>query len=194
MVQEDEWQSTIKALSERFQFDYLKDLFLEKSKIYGDTMNKYVAAKSHHHNYIGGLKQHTYEMLRSFQALLETGLYNSIIVDYVAIAVLYHDLAKVYEYNTQTVKLFKDSAEESLIITTTDYIKLVGHLYGSTRILEQDLDKIKDKCNMEQRTLIMHCIISHHGRIEWGAIKEPQTPEAHMVHQLDMLSSQCAKN
>ena len=36
---------------------------------------------------------------------------------------------------------------------------------------------------------IKHVIASHHGRTEWGAIVEPQTPEAWLVHCMDLADS-----
>jgi hypothetical protein len=37
-----------------------------------------------------------------------------------------------------------------------------------------------------------HFIVSHHGQIEWGAVKLPMTREARVFHLLDMIDSQMA--
>jgi 3'-5' exoribonuclease len=36
---------------------------------------------------------------------------------------------------------------------------------------------------------IKHLIASHHGKLEWEAIKLPAMPEAMMLHELDMIDS-----
>lgn len=196
MVTEQEWKDLVASLSAKMKVDYLKNLFVEKSETFFPVLSTRVAAKGHHHAYIGGLLQHTYEMLKSFDVLLETGLYSKVNVDYVAIAVLYHDMAKVYEYKTTQMPVMNPTTgQEEIVYSTecTEYISLVGHIYGSTHILEGDLSKIKEVTQSDKNN-ILHCILSHHGRKDWGALMEPKTTEAFMICQLDMLSAKCAAN
>jgi 23S rRNA maturation-related 3'-5' exoribonuclease YhaM len=40
-----------------------------------------------------------------------------------------------------------------------------------------------------ERDAVIHCMLSHHGRREWGSPVEPVTPEAYILHVADMLSS-----
>lgn len=183
IVTTEEWNNTCKELAEKFTDERLKKLFNDKYEVYGKTMAGYVAAKSHHHNYIGGLQQHTYEMLKSFLALYNTGLY-PVVPDYIILAVMYHDLAKVYEYKATQY----DNGYVS--IECTPYMSLIGHLYGSARILEKDLDTVEG-LEQDVKNQIIHCVLAHHGLKEWDAIRLPNTPEANFVHQLDMLSSRC---
>lgn len=171
------------ALTRHFRDQKYTEFFLTNARAYATVSKKHVAAKSHHHAYVGGLYQHTYEILESLRALMDTGLYGQIRAEVVAISALFHDIAKTEEY------VVGDGGN----ISSTDYIKYVGHHYGSARIVEN----LMDQCpafSQADKVAVLHCILSHHGRKEWGALFEPQTPEATMLHQLDMLSSQCAKN
>ena len=46
-----------------------------------------------------------------------------------------------------------------------------------------------DWVNPDLMEEVSHVILAHHGRLEWGSPIEPQTPEALIVHQADMLSA-----
>lgn len=128
------------------------------------------AAHSHHHNYIGGLLQHTAEVMK-FAYNIATAV--DCDIDVVLTAAFFHDIEKVKEYTLEGDYL--------------PYATQVGHVVGSAltfmsyaRMLyvnEKDIDKV------------VHCILAHHGKKEWGSPVEPQTPEAAIVHEADMISS-----
>lgn len=144
-------------------------LSLFSSDLVSDFCEK-PAAHSHHHNYVGGLLQHTREVMQ-----LVNEMNNCFIVDndVVITAALFHDIAKVYEYD--------------IYGQWQPYGSLVGHVVGSADLFRKFA--IYNKCPDNLINEVYHCILAHHGKKEWGSPVEPQTMEAWVLHMADNLSS-----
>ena len=128
------------------------------------------AAHSHHHNYIGGLLQHTIEVMKFAYVISTVVECNK---DIILTAAFFHDIEKVKEYTLEGDYL--------------PYASNIGHIMGSMMTFNEYA-----KANgVDSKTIeeIDHCILAHHGRKEWGSPVEPQTPEAKIVHEADMLSA-----
>ena len=101
--------------------------------------------------------------------------------DIVIAACLLHDIGKIVEYDDPL----------------TRQMTTVGRLFGNTTlsyVMARDL--FKDSGELVGKTFdkelvwgILHAILAHHGRKEWGSPVEPQTIEALLVHQADQFSS-----
>lgn len=152
------------------------------------------AAISHHHNYAGGLLTHTAEVMEyAFQS--RSCLPILCDFDTLAAACLFHDYAKIREYEIATytdalperVLVKEDDGNITHVWQGSDYLKKIGHVSGST----MDFYHIALVNNVEQPVIdaVSHCILSHHGRREWGSPVEPQTVEAMILHHADMLSA-----
>jgi 3'-5' exoribonuclease len=132
------------------------------------------ASVSRHHAYDGGLVVHVNEVWQFASALARHSGAN---IHILLAATIYHDLMKIRE-------LVKDG----LTWKHTDYKDKIFHVAGSFAVWEvqctlRGIDKdFKDQ--------VSHCLLSHHGRIEWGAAREPQTKEAYILHVADMISYQ----
>lgn len=136
------------------------------------------AAMQMHHNYLGGLLEHTLNMLKAANALFP--LYPKIQKDLVLAAVFLHDIAKTQELS------YKVS------IGYTDQGQLLGHIIQGCQLIAQKADKLAQEDKpVPQKILdnLMHIVISHHGLPEFGAVKVPATPEAFMVHYIDNLDA-----
>ena len=73
----------------------------------------------------------------------------------------------------------------------TDY-GLQGNLFGHTGIgLFMVADKAKELnlSGNEETKLLLSCIATHHGRKEWGALKEPETKEEKLLPLMDLLNA-----
>ena len=72
----------------------------------------------------------------------------------------------------------------------SDEGQLVGHLAIGVAMLEQMAAKVPDLTGeplpRELMLRLRHMILSHHGTPEWGSAKVPMTPEAMMLHLIDM--------
>ena len=71
---------------------------------------------------------------------------------------------------------------------------LCGHLMLGIEMIDREVWKQNQShggstYNAEQISMVKHMIASHHGQPEWGAIRVPVTPEAMVLHELDMIDS-----
>jgi 3'-5' exoribonuclease len=133
------------------------------------------AAKKYHHAYAGGLAVHTAEVHRMAIAM-SVGTQFALLT----VAAIWHDYLKVEEY--EVVK-----GEDGPEYGSTRFADLIYHPaggYAEFLVLARRLDV--DALTVQE---IGHCILSHHGRQEWGAPVEPKTEAAWFLHSADMWSS-----
>ncbi|MEJ5260320.1 MAG: HD domain-containing protein [Anaerohalosphaeraceae bacterium] len=136
------------------------------------------AAMQMHHNYLGGLLEHTLNMLKVAKAVFP--MYPKIQKDLVIAAVFLHDIAKTQELS------YKVS------IGYTDQGQLLGHIIQGCQMIAQKADKLAQEGKPVPQEILdnlLHIVISHHGLPEFGAVKVPATPEAFMVHYIDNLDA-----
>lgn len=178
IVSANEWEALTKELELIIMHDRCcnspkeEDFFVKCMKKMFNLYSTKPAAKHNHHAYKGGLLVHTYQLLNMFRALYKQ-LPFKVKPFIVCISCLFHDFYKMSEYE-----------DESFDYTKNMFLK--GHVVGSAEVLgnlmrEQEFDS----------DLILHCqhcILAHHGKLEWGSPVVPSTPEAFLVHHLDMLS------
>lgn len=137
------------------------------------------AAKSHHHNYMGGLLDHTLEVLDIVSVACEFD--KGIDHDLACSGAILHDIGKLRTYKFvggEIIKTFQDKYHGHFIIG-------VQLLHQYTKFNEFEIFDLK---KVDQ---IAHIIESHHGLVSngWGSICDPQTPEANLVHYADLLSA-----
>jgi 3'-5' exoribonuclease len=136
------------------------------------------AAMQMHHNFIGGLLEHTLNMLNVAMAIFP--LYPKIQKDLVLAAIFLHDMAKTQELS------YKVS------FSYTDRGQLLGHIIQGTQMVTQKADDLKmdgEPVNPDILDALLHIIVSHHGQYEFGSPKLPCTPEAFMVTYIDNLDA-----
>ncbi|MFA5451646.1 MAG: HD domain-containing protein [Dehalococcoidales bacterium] len=129
------------------------------------------AAMYHHHNYIGGLLEHTLEVVRQAQKL---SFGEDINDDLLLAGAILHDIGKIWTY---------DWSGCSIIMT--DLGKMVGHIVKGIVKVSEVGAKITE-LNDETIRLLLHLIASHHGKLEWGSPVEPVTKEALILHKADL--------
>ncbi len=133
------------------------------------------AAISMHHNFKGGLLYHTYRMVKTADAVcnIYTGLDRELLICGTAL----HDIGKIWEYSTTS---FGEAEFTSNGI-------LFGHLYLGASLIRQYSEK--GSYNREKVQLLTHMILSHHGTMEFGAVKPPAFAEAFALHYIDNLDA-----
>jgi 3'-5' exoribonuclease len=140
---------------------------------YGPILQQAYGAQKIHHAYSGGLLQHTYSVLEMALALApHYGLDKELLL----IGALFHDIGKTAEFKTQPS------------LETTLEGGLLGHVVISLTIFLDLKNRIAD-FPAALSTNIQHLILSHHGEKEYGAPEVPKTPEAYLLHLLDLLDS-----
>lgn len=131
-----------------------------------------------HHNCIGGLLEHTHNMLRVAQAILP--LYPDLQADLVLAGIFLHDIGK-------TEELSYDMA-----FTYTDSGQLIGHISKSLLMIHRKAEALRASGTPiapEILDSLGHVILSHHGAYEFGSPKLPATAEAFMVYYIDDLDA-----
>ena len=151
---------------------HLKSLlssFFEESE-FVDKFKRAPAATKVHQPYIGGLLEHTYNLVKICESLCD--IYTEIDHDFLITLALLHDIGKVREY----------SYDNS--IDYTDEGKLLGHIAIGFEMIDQ---KLKDLKNFPEdlAVLIKHAILSHHGHFEYGSPKLPSTLTTIALHYAD---------
>ena len=147
----------------------------------GELMRKFCtapAAVKMHHNYLGGLLEHTLSMLKVADKILP--LYPQVQADLVLAGIFLHDIAKT------------DELTYSLAFGYSDSGQLIGHIVEGAILLDQKADMLLDRGLTADRAIVdslMHIIISHHGKYEFGSPKLPATAEAMMVSYIDDLDA-----
>lgn len=136
------------------------------------------AASFHHHAFIGGLLQHTVSMMRTANLILQNNDYNYINKDVVMLGLFLHDSGKLFEIGNEPP--FEYSLEG----------KLFGHLLLGYEEYKRRVNLINNKLwDSDKVKHVAHIIVSHHGKLEFDAIKVPITPEALLCHQIDVIDS-----
>src|SRR5437764_6618002 len=129
-----------------------------------------------HHAYVGGLLEHVVSMMDAADRLLP--LYPGVDRDLLLTGVFLHDSGKVRELTYTRAFGYSDEGQ------------LVGHLAIGVAVLEQMSAKVPDLTGepvpREVMLRLRHMILSHHGTLEWGSAKVPMTPEAMLLHLIDM--------
>lgn len=160
-------------------FRLLIEKMLNKS-CHGNTFWTQTASKKVHENYTGGLAYHTYKMLKIAESILETGIYECN-KDILYTAIIIHDMGKIAEYSSPVGTELTKVGE------------LIGHIplaYSWIRefMLENGINE-----EDERFMLLSHCLLSHHGKLEYGSPVLPKTAEAILLNQIDMMDSRMAQ-
>lgn len=133
------------------------------------------AARSVHHNYVGGLLEHSLEVAALCRHFARD--YCDLNLPLLLCGALLHDVGKIVEYNANTL---------SFELTTKG--KLLGHISIGKAMIEQRISKINGFPEALQLELI-HMILSHHGQKEWGSPEVPRTFAAFALHYADLTSA-----
>lgn len=166
-----ELDGLIQAVADPWIRQLLAALFIEDAER-RSAFAKAPAAKSLHHVYLGGLLEHTLSV--AAMAKLACGHYRALNADLVLAGVLLHDLGKTAELSYQRSFGY------------TDIGNLVGHISMEADWIQRAADRIPGFPE-ELRMQLLHIVLSHHGKLEFGSPVLPKTPEALLVHYLDDL-------
>jgi len=130
--------------------------------------------KTMHHDYIGGLLEHTVSVAGICRML--SAHYEGVDADLLLAGALLHDVGKVHELSYEGA------------FDYTDEGRLLGHLYMGTEYVSRvcaDLPGFPP----EKTMLVKHIILSHHGELEYGSPKRPKTLEAILLHHVENMDA-----
>jgi 3'-5' exoribonuclease len=140
------------------------------------------AARVNHHAYLGGLLEHTLNVLEL--AVLVLPRYPDLSADLVLAGVFLHDAGKTAELSYTTSFAYTNEGQ------------LIGHIVQTAIWIDEKARtlEVETGCPFPADLLaaLQHLIVAHHGRYEFGSPKLPATAEAIMVHYLDNLDAKLA--
>ena len=128
------------------------------------------AAKSVHHGFVGGLLEHTLSVTRFCDFMAKSyGILNR---DLLITAAILHDIGK-----TKELSLFPQN-------DYTDDGQLLGHIMIGAEMVG---DRIRDIPGFPIKlgNELKHCILAHHGELEYGSPKKPALLEAMALNLAD---------
>ncbi len=154
-------EPNLKALAERF---FIQDTdFVKEFKIHS-------AAKSVHHSFVGGLLEHTLSVIRLCEHFADS--YPIINRELLVTAALFHDIGKMDELSAFPANDYTDDGQ------------LLGHIFiGANKV--NTYIKSQSKFPAKLANELIHCILAHHGELEYGSPKKPATIEAMALHFAD---------
>lgn len=166
--------SYVNKIEDKKLAEFVSTLLFEHEEAFKITP----AAKLMHHNYIGGLLEHTYECLDIANTVL-TKCNNKINPDIVYAACIMHDFGKIFEYNVDM--------ETGLIEYNEEFRKdwRTHSQWGFTVCMSNGFKEIAKM------------IAAHHGRTDWGALidlnEKDAEPYMYIIHHIDDLSAKFGK-
>lgn len=128
------------------------------------------AAKSVHHGFIGGLLQHTVAVAKLCDFFAKQ--YPMLNRDLLVTAALFHDIGKVDELSNFPENDYTDEGQ------------LVGHIVMGTIMIDRAICKL-EHFPAKKANELKHCILAHHGKLEFGSPKKPALMEALALYYAD---------
>lgn len=137
------------------------------------------AAVQMHHAYLGGLVEHTRNLMRLADAICP--LYPQVSRDLVLTAIFLHDAGKVRELSYETNVAYTNEGQ------------LIGHIVQCVLWIHEKCREVERETGQpfpaDVEMILKHLILAHHGKYEFGSPRLPAVPEAFMVHYLDNLDA-----
>jgi 3'-5' exoribonuclease len=127
-----------------------------------------------HHPYLGGLLEHSLSLMKLARKV--GGHYEGIDLDLLQTGAVLHDFGKIDELTYERGFGYTNDGQ------------MIGHLVMETIMVSEHISKIPDFPE-ELRRHLLHMLLAHHGKLEFGSPKLPLTPEALLLAYLDDLDS-----
>ncbi len=171
--------STLENINDSNLKKLLNSFFLDEKFL--EQFCKAPAAIVHHHNYEGGLLDHTVEVLKICKTTVE--IFPDLDHEMLYTGVLLHDLGKMetYTYGNGIIGFSREG-------------NMLDHIYISCEMVKEKVDELE--IPREIAIKIYHMILSHHGDVQlgWGSAVDPKTPEALALHHADNLDAKVKKS
>ena len=154
------------AYIKKIKNPYLKqvvDFYFVKDEAFIKKFKSHSAAKSVHHGFSGGLLEHTLSVVKFCEYM--AGAYPILNPDLLYTAAICHDIGKTKELSSFPENDYTDDGQ------------LLGHIVIGVEMISDAVRSIPgfpEKLASE----LKHCIIAHHGELEYGSPKKPALAEA----------------
>ncbi len=144
------------------------------------------AAVQYHHAYIGGLLEHTLNVLELATRIFgrkddSESLYPEVSRDLVLVGVFLHDIGKTAELKYETSFSYSSAGQ------------LVGHITQAAIWIDRKIAEVEQKSGKvfpdDIQNVLTHIVLAHHGTHEFGSPRIPACAEAFAVHHLDNIDA-----
>ena len=162
----DEMYVELTALINTVENPYLKKLlssFFIEDKEFEKRFKFHSAAKTVHHGFVGGLLEHTLSVAKHCDYF--ASVYPMLNRDLMVAAAIFHDVGKLEELSTFPENDYTDAGQ------------LLGHIMIGAEMVGERIRTISGFPKGLENEL-KHCILAHHGELEFGSPKKPALAEA----------------
>ncbi len=158
----EELTAIIKSIKNPYLNKLASSFFIDDQE-FAKTFQFHSAAKSVHHGFVGGLLEHTLSVTKLCEYY--ASYYPGINRDLLITAAIFHDIGK-----TKELSVFPEN-------DYTDDGQLLGHIVIGTEMVGA---RIRTMPGFPSRLAaeLKHCILAHHGELEFGSPKKPALIEA----------------
>ena len=159
----------VNSVANPYLLALLKSFFVE-DPAFLSSFEEHSAAKTVHHSFYGGLMEHTLSVTRLCHYMANQ--YPVIKRDLLISAALLHDIGKTEELSQFPLNDYTEDGQ------------LIGHIVIGAQMIHDRIRAISDFPPILEKELI-HCILAHHGELEYGSPKKPALVEAVALNLAD---------
>ena len=141
-----------------------------KDNAFPKSFQEHSAAKTVPHGFIGRLMEHTLSVTRLCDYM--AAAYPVLKRDLLITASLLHDVGKTKELSSFPLNDYTDEGQ------------LLGHIVIGAQMVHDLAKEIPDFPETLENQLV-HCILAHHGELEYGSPKKPALAEAVALNLAD---------
>ena len=148
----------------------LIQMYFKYNEAFIEAFKKHSAAKTVHHSFVGGLLEHTLGVVKLCGFYVQQ--YPFLNKDLLFTAALFHDVGKLKEISNFPENDYTDDGQ------------LLGHIVMGCELVGFGCRHIK---NFPKKLIseLQHCILAHHGELEYGSPKKPALAEAMALNYAD---------
>lgn len=168
-----EMYAELMSYEARIENPYLKklaDSFFADNQSFIKAFQNHSAAKSVHHGFVGGLLEHTLGVVKLCSFFADQ--YPFLNRDLLVTAAMFHDIGKLNELSQFPENDYTDDGQ------------LLGHIVIGVELVGIGIRRIPD-FPKKLASELKHCIVAHHGELEYGSPKKPALPEAMALNFAD---------
>lgn len=151
------------------------DNYFFKNEKFLEKFKKAIGGVYHHHNYLGGLAEHTLNVM--YLAKVFSHRYDARYKEIAILGAKLHDIGKTRE-------MYYDGP-----FGYTLEGEMEGHIVIGVTMLEEAFRENPDLYPLEFRERMKAIVVQHHGELEYGSPRKPKSQESFIVHYADYVDA-----
>lgn len=161
--------SYVKQVENKYLRQLLEYYFVN-DEVFIKNFKTHSAAKSVHHSFAGGLLEHTLSIVKLCEYYVNA--YPLLSKDLLYTAAIFHDIGKTKELSSFPENDYTDDGQ------------LLGHIVIGVEMISEGVRHIEG-FPAKIASELKHCVVAHHGELEFGSPKKPALAEAVALHYAD---------